>query len=103
MESNDNVVEKPSEVTIVPESQQVSIEEQHTPATRSENKTEDATSTERSVPPLLRSPPRIRLPRHGGSRQHQASLGQEKVPQQPTPVPVPSASPSLEEIHPGLH
>ncbi len=102
MESNDNVVEKPSEVTIVPESQQVSIEEQQTPATRSENKTEDATSTERSVSPLLRSAPRIRLPRHGGSRQREVSVGEEKVQQEPIAEAAPSASPSVEESQAGV-
>jgi len=106
MESNDNVVEKPSEVTVVPESQQVSIEEQQPPATRSENEAENATSTGRSISPLLRSAPRIRLPRHGSSRQREVPVGEEKVQQEPIAEAAPldslSASPSVEESQAGV-
>jgi uncharacterized LabA/DUF88 family protein len=102
MESNGNVVEKPSEATVVPESQPVSTQEQQTPSTSSENEAEAATSTEHPASPLLRHAPRIRLPRHGGSRQREVSAGEEKVQQEPVAEAAPSAPPSGEEGQAGV-
>jgi uncharacterized LabA/DUF88 family protein len=90
VESNGNVAEKPSEPLASPETGQVTMQEQASPAAEAE-----ATSlTEHPVSPLLRPASRNRLPRHGNSRHREEPAGEERTPQNlgaETTMPTPSS------------
>jgi uncharacterized LabA/DUF88 family protein len=93
VESNGNVVEKPSEPAALPEPGQVSTQEQESPAPEAGA----ASLTEHPVSPLLRPASRIRLPRHGSSRHREEPVREQQAPQKPEAETTISTSSSVED------
>ncbi|HEX9133098.1 MAG TPA: NYN domain-containing protein [Ktedonobacteraceae bacterium] len=93
VESNGNVVEKPSEPAMLPEPGQVAAQQQESPAAEAGA----ASLTEHPVSPLLRPASRIRLPRQGSSRHREEPVRGEQAPQKPEGETTISTSSSVED------
>jgi uncharacterized LabA/DUF88 family protein len=80
VENNGNAIEKSSEPLVLPEGEQVSVQEQEPPASL--------------VSPLVRSASRVRLPRQGSSRHREESVEEDQAQQKPdVETTIPTSSP----------